>query len=154
MARQVMNSKLQMMLGNPNNKTKKELHRRQKNEQKLAVSAENMEPPAWLSPGAKTEFKRIVGLFEKTEVFNEADISELAVYCDLLMEYKSANMRLKKHGRDNDGKPNPDIRLKMQLSQRLDALARNLGLTPTARASMAINMKGDEASDGEDDFDD
>lgn len=48
MARPVMNSKLQMMLGNPNNKTKKELYRRQKNEQKLAVSAENMEPPAFL----------------------------------------------------------------------------------------------------------
>ncbi|VTZ90392.1 phage terminase small subunit P27 family [Limosilactobacillus mucosae] len=150
MPRTAQSAYLHVLQGNPNNKTKKELSRRIHNEERMQVSAENMKPPFGISAGAEKEFKRIVKLFKPTQLFNEADVAELAMYCDLLMEYKACNTRLKKHGREKDGKPSPDIRLKMQLSQQIDRLARNLGLTPTARASMAINAKDEEVDDDED----
>lgn len=152
MPRQAQSAMLSILNGNPNNKTKKELHKRIKNEKKLSVSAKDVVPPSWLSTGAKNEFKRIVKLFSDTELLNEADIAELAMYSDLLMEYKSCNARLKKHGREKAGKPSPDIRLKMQLAQQVDKLAKNLGLTPTARASMAIHANDDKGVDDDDDF--
>lgn len=140
-----------MLNGNPNNKTKKELAKRTKNEKRMEVSNENMTPPAWLSTGAKKEFNRIVDLFSDNKLLNEADITELAMYCDLLSEYRACNTRLKKNGRSVDGKPSPDVRMKLQLSQQIDKLAKNLGLTPSARASMAINLDEIEEDD-EDDF--
>lgn len=140
-----------MLNGNPNNKTKKELAKRTKNEKRMEVSNENMTPPAWLSTGAKKEFNRIVDLFKENKLLNEADITELAMYCDLLSEYRACNTRLKKNGRSVDGKPSPDVRMKLQLSQQIDKLAKNLGLTPSARASMAINLDEIEEDD-EDDF--
>lgn len=151
MPRQAQSAYLQMLNGNPNNKTKKELAKRTKNEKRMEVSNENMTPPAWLSTGAKKEFNRIVDLFKKNKLLNEADITELAMYCDLLSEYRACNTRLKKNGRSVDGKPSPDVRMKLQLSQQIDKLAKNLGLTPSARASMAINLDEIEEDD-EDDF--
>ena len=142
---------LHIVEGNPNNKTKKELYRREKNEKKLAVAAENIDPPAWLTPGAKNEFNRVVKLFKGTTLLNEADIQTLAIYSDLCMEYKACQARLKKNGRSIDGKPSPDIRLKLQISQQISKCAKDLGLNPAARASLAINMT-DEKGDDDDEF--
>ena len=138
--------------GNYNHKPKDELKRRAKNEQKLKVSAEHMDPPSYLDPGAKKQFRAIVKLFKGTDLLNEADINEIARYCDLTKEYKSCNTRLKNHGRSKDGKPDPNIRLKLQISAELDKIAKNLGLNPAARASLAINMTDDQNSDDDDDF--
>ena len=150
MPRTAQSAMLHLIEGNPNNKTKKELHKRLKNEREMAVSAKNMDAPAWLSTGAKKEFKRVVDLFKGTTVLNEADIAELALYADTISEYKAANSRLKKNGRSIDGKPNPDLRLKMQLGEKMDKYARSLALPPTARASLAINKEDTKA--GDDDF--
>nr|WP_321315019.1 phage terminase small subunit P27 family [uncultured Ligilactobacillus sp.] len=151
MPRQAQSAYLQILNGNPNNRTKKELSKRTKNEKRMAFSNENMNPPTWLSGGAKKEFNRIVNLFDESKLLNEADITELAMYCDLLAEYKACNTRLKKNGRSQDGKPSQDLRMKLQLSQQIDKLAKNLGLTPAARASMAINLDENDEDD-EDDF--
>ena len=46
--------------GNYNHKPKDELKRRAKNEQKLKVSAEHMNPPSYLEAGAKKQFRAIL----------------------------------------------------------------------------------------------
>lgn len=138
--------------GNYNRKPKEELRRRAKNEQKLQVSAEHMDPPAYLDSGAKKQFRAIIKLFKGTDLLNEADVDEIARYCDLTKEYKSCNRRLKRDGRSINGKPNPDLRMKLQISSELDKLAKNLGLNPAARASLAINMTDDQKSDDDDEF--
>ena len=66
--------------GNYNHKTKDELKRRAKNEEKLQVSSEHMDPPTYLDSGGKKLFKSIVKLFEETNLLNEADINEIARY--------------------------------------------------------------------------
>lgn len=138
--------------GNYNHKTKDELKRRAKNEEKLQVSSEHMDPPTYLDSGGKKLFKSIVKLFKETDLLNEADINEIARYCDLTQEYKSCNRRLKRNGRLTDGKPNPDLRMKLQISAELDKLAKNLGLNPAARASLAISMTDEQKGDDDDDF--
>lgn len=42
---------LHIIEGNPNNKTKAELSRRKNNEERLKVSANNIDPPSWLNTG-------------------------------------------------------------------------------------------------------
>lgn len=138
--------------GNYNHKPKDELNRRAKNEKKLAVSAKHMDPPNYLDSSAKKLFRSIVKLFKGTDLLNEADIGEIARYCDLTMEYKSCNRHLKHDGRSINGKPSPCIRTKLQISSELDKLAKNLGLNPAARASLAINMTDDQKDDDDDEF--
>lgn len=138
--------------GNYNHKTKDELKRRAKNEKKLQVSSDNMKPPSFLDTGAKKQFRYIVKLFKGTDLLNDADVPEIARYCDLTSEYKACNSRLKRNGRSHDGKVSSDLRMKLQISAELDKLAKNLGLNPAARASLAINMTDDTSGDDDDDF--
>lgn len=141
---------LHLMEGNPNNKTKKELYKRQKNEKKLAISAAHIDPPTWLSTGAKNEFNRLKKLLAPTEILTDADINLLAIYCDTLMDYKACNAEVKKHGRSVQEKPNPFWREKQKLAPLLQKLGNELGLSPSARASLAINMTEETTDD--DDF--
>lgn len=151
MPRTAQSAMIHILEGNPNNKTKKELYRRQKNEAKLAVSNKSILAPPWLSTGAKNEFNRIKVLFETTDILTEADINILAIYCDTLMDYKSFKAQVKKHGIMIGGKINPAIREKQKSAELLNKLANQLGLTPTARASMAINLgsRGESSDDEE-----
>lgn len=152
MPRKAQSSIIQIFEGNPNNKTKKELAKRQKNEQKLNFGTQNLKPPKWLSSGAKKVFLMIVDIYKDTSFLNDADVVTLAQYCDWYSEYLACNNRLKKNGKSIDGKPSPELRLKLQISGELDRLARELGLTPSARASLAIHMNDeDEAKDDDDD---
>lgn len=138
--------------GNPNNINKKELSRRAKNEQKLAISSANIKPPDWLTKSGESEFKRIVLLFEPTEILTEADINLLAVYCDTLVDYQAYITQIKKHGRLVKGKLNPFIHEKQKTAELLNKYANQIGLTPSARASLAINMNQSGDDDDEEDF--
>lgn len=136
--------------GNPNNLTKKEIYRRKNNEEKLKVSSNNLNPPSWLEPGAKKNFKRIVELMEPTGILSDVDIDILAVYCDTYYDYLSYKRKIRKTGNLIEGKVNPLIREKRNASAALTKYANMLGLTPSARASLAIHL--DEESDDDDDF--
>lgn len=91
-------------------------------------------------------------MFKDSDLFNEADVTTLARYADLWGEYVAANRRLKKNGKYHDGKLDPDLGFKLKLSAELDKLAKELGLTPAARASLAISKKDDESDKSDDDF--
>lgn len=142
---------LSLINGNPNNKTKKDLYKRKKNKQRLQLSADNLTPPGWLNSGAKKEFNRIVEILEKSQVLTNADVNTLAIYCDTLYDYKSYKNQIKKHGMLIDDKVNPFIREKRNAAQLLDKLGNELGLSPSARTSLAINLP-DMKEDDDDDF--
>lgn len=153
MPRTAQSAMIHILEGNPNNKTKKELSKRLKNEKSLELSSDNIVPPSWLDSGAKKEFKRIVLIFSKSKLLTDADINLLAIYCDTLSDYKSCNTQIKKRGRMVKGRVNPFVREKRSLADLLDKYARQLGLTPAARASLAINMNDDSGGgDDDDDF--
>ena len=146
MPRNAQSAYMQVLNGNPNKRTKKQLKKRIKQEEKLQVSAKDMDIPISADAGVKKEYNRILNLF------NEADVTTLARYADLWGEYVAANRRLKKNGKYHDGKLDPDLGFKLKLSAELDKLAKELGLTPAARASLAISKKDDEPEKSDDDF--
>ncbi|WP_162129588.1 phage terminase small subunit P27 family [Lactobacillus hominis] len=147
---------LQVLNGNTNRRTKEQLKGRVKQEEKLHVSDQNMDIPISTNAVVKKEYNRIVELFKNSDLLNEADITTLARYADLWGEYVKADRRLTKYGRINQetGKLSPDIALKLKLSAELDKLAKDLGLTPAARASLAISKKDEKVGDddGDEDF--
>lgn len=158
MPRKALSATQQIMAGNPNNKTKKDLHKRLKNEKKLDFGSENLKPAFPLNATAKKAFNAIKKTYAKTSFLNDADAYVLTRYCDLLSEYKACINRLKANGRFSDGKVSSDLRFKLNLSAELGKLEKELGLTPAARASLAIHMNDEDdekenKSDATDDFD-
>lgn len=134
----------QIMAGNPNNITKKTLHKRLKNEKKLNFGSENLKPAFKLNTTAKKAFDAIKKVYSDTSFLNDADAYVLTRYCDLLSEYKACNTRLKANGRFSEGKVSSDLRFKLNLSAELSKLEKELGLTPAARASLAIHMNDED----------
>ncbi|GKT04456.1 phage terminase small subunit P27 family [Furfurilactobacillus entadae] len=155
MPRTAKSAALHLYEGNPNNLTKKELYKRQKNESKLKVSQANIDPPSWLNMTAKNEFKRITALMAETDVLTEADIGILALYCDTYADYLAYRRQIKANGMQSSGKLNVFIREKRNAAQLLDKLGSELGLSPGSRASLAIRMNDDSSgkADEHDEFD-
>ncbi|MCP8859448.1 phage terminase small subunit P27 family [Latilactobacillus curvatus] len=151
MPRTAKSAMLHIMEGNPNNKTKKELQKRQKNELKMKLSADNLVPPKWLNESAAKRFTEITQIMAPTGILSDSDVDTLAIYCDTLADYKSHKNKVKQLGMFKDGKVNPFVREKRNTAILLNRYANELGLTPSARASMAIHMSDDEDGD-EDDF--
>lgn len=147
-------ARLQLIQGNPNRRTKEQLSRRAENEKKLQMRAlaENIKPPAWLPTMAKKEFKRLAQLLLEVELINEADIDHLAAFCDAYAQYVQYTKEIKRTGLWVDGKPNPMIMRKKDAAAQIRSFGADLGLSPAARARLAIKMSGDDKDDDEDDF--
>jgi P27 family predicted phage terminase small subunit len=143
-------AKLTLLEGNSSRYTKAELERRIENEEKLKMRADNIIAPNWLSADAKKEFNRLAEILLECEVITEADINILALYCDALSEYKSCIKEIKAKGKWVGDKPNPFYVRKEKAFVQLKSAGTELGLSPSARAKLAINMNSEE--DDEIDF--
>ncbi|TGA95622.1 phage terminase small subunit P27 family [Sporolactobacillus shoreae] len=143
---------LQLIQGNPNRRTKEQLNKRVENEKKLQMRAENVKPPAWLPTAAKKEFKRLAELLLEVELINEADIDHLALFCDAYAQYIQYTKEIKSMGLWVDGKSNPLIMRKKDAAAQMRSFGADLGLSPSARAKLAIKLNGDDRDDDEDDF--
>ncbi|MBC1615318.1 phage terminase small subunit P27 family [Listeria booriae] len=143
--------RLQIVDGNKNHRTKDEIEKRMKNEDRLKMSADNIEPPPWLDKTAKAEFNRIKALLLEIELINDADVLHLALYCDSYSQYLSYKRQVKKKGMWVSGKPNPFILRMKDAAIQMRSFGADLGLSPAARAKLAINLNGDDA-DEDDDF--
>lgn len=143
-------AKLQLLQGNPNKKNTNELKRRAEKEEKMKMSADHVVPPSWLSKTAKKEFERLSKLLLEVELINNADVGHLAMYCDAYSNYISFKRQVKSKGMWVDGKPNPFILRMKDASSQMRSFASDLGLSPSARAKLAISLEDDD--DDEDDF--
>lgn len=143
-------AKLTLLEGNTSRYTKAELERRIENEEKLKMRSDNIVAPNWLSADAKKEFNRLAELLLECEIITEADINILALYCDALSEYKLCKKMIKQLGALVDGKINPFYVRKEKAFVQLKSAGSELGLSPSARAKLAINMNNEE--DDDDDF--
>ena len=143
-------AKLTLLAGNKSRHVKAELEKRAANEEKMKMRAENIKPPSWLSATTKKEFVRLAELLSSIDLINEADIGHLALYCDAYAEYLSCKREIRKVGKWVDGKPNPFYIRKKDAAAQMRSLASDLGLSPAARARLAINLENEEEDD--DDF--
>jgi P27 family predicted phage terminase small subunit len=141
--------------GNAAHKTKKEMNSRIEAEEKMIIRADNIHAPTWLSKTAQAEFDRLTALLVEVEIMTEADINHLALYCDAYDKYICYNKQLKKgywvQGKD-EKKPNPFISKMNQAAAQMRTFATDLGLSPAARAKLAIRNADKKPGDEDEDF--
>lgn len=145
MARPAKSMKIQLIEGNTNNKTREEIARRAKAEEKFdVVSSEKMVPPATMGGDSKKVFKRIVKTLEPVGILNEADIDLIAMYADTLVIYTQVMDHLSMEGvvDQTTGNPSKFINERNKLAELLRKLGDKMGLSPQARAQIANTIAG------------
>ncbi|WP_312979646.1 phage terminase small subunit P27 family [Leuconostoc falkenbergense] len=145
MARPAKSMKIQMIEGNTNNKTREEIARRAKAEEKFdVVSSEHMQPPATLGSDSKKVFRKIVKIMEPVGILNEADIDLIATYADTQVIYTQVMDQLSMQGvvDPETGKPSRFISERNKLAELMRKLGDKMGLSPQARAQIANTIAG------------
>jgi len=130
------------------NLTKAEIEARRAAENRIKPKSHRIRPPDWLGDDAQQEFKRIIKEMKDLEVITNVDVDALAVYCDAYVNYIECTRIIDNEGimvniKDQDGNitssyPHPLMSKKRQLAEQMKAMATELGLTPSARAKIAM----------------
>ncbi|WOO43753.1 phage terminase small subunit P27 family [Bacillus subtilis] len=158
MPRPAKSATLQLIQGNPNKKNTEELVARAEHEKKMKMRSDNIKPPTWLDKVGKKEFKRVAALLTEVEIITEADISMLAAYCNAYSQYVSISKIIEEdgimvhtEGKDEDGKPiklvgeeHPLLKRQKNYFDQMKSAANDFGLTPSARAKLAITRTQEE----------
>ncbi|MGG0914707.1 phage terminase small subunit P27 family [Bacillus velezensis] len=158
MPRPAKSATLQLIQGNPNKKNTDELAARAEHEKKIKMRSDNIKAPPWLNKIAKKEFKRVAALLSEVEIITEADISMLAAYCNAYSQYISISEIIEKdgimvhtEGHDEDGNPiqligeeHPLLKRQKNYYDQMKSAANDFGLTPSARAKLAITRTQEE----------
>jgi P27 family predicted phage terminase small subunit len=147
MGRKAMPIQLHLLQGNKNRLTKKEIEQRMEAEERLKPKADKVKPPSWLDPLAKKEFRRIVSELSELGLITNVDIVALAAYCDAYSDYVKCTKLIAEEGlmvqytnkaAETNKVPHPLLTKKKQLHEQMKSLAAEFGLTPAARAKLAM----------------
>ncbi|MCP6733053.1 phage terminase small subunit P27 family [Bacillus subtilis] len=158
MPRPAKSATLQLIQGNPNKKNTEELAARAEHEKKMKMRSDNIKPPTWLDKVGKKEFKRVAALLTEVEIITEADISMLAAYCNAYSQYVSISKIIEEdgimvhtEGKDEDGnqiklvgEEHPLLKRQKNYFDQMKSAANDFGLTPSARAKLAITRTQEE----------
>lgn len=88
--------------------------------------------PVWLSKEAKKHWRLTVKRLMDMKLVGECDTDKLAVYCSCYAEFILAAK-------------NNNVQAMIKLAPIIDRLGTQFGMSPSARASMAIEMPQKEA---------
>jgi P27 family predicted phage terminase small subunit len=147
MGRNAKPIKLHLLEGNKNRLTKKEVEQRLEAEKKLQPKKDKIKPPTWLDSIAKKEFKRIAGELMELDLLTNVDVNALAAYCDAYSDYIKCTKIIQEEGlmveytnkaAETNKVPHPLLTKKKQLHEQMKSLAAEFGLTPVARAKLAM----------------
>lgn len=150
MGRKAKPINLHIVEGNPNRLTKKQIEQRKKAEAVLTVGTDRVKPPAWLNPAAKREFNRRAKELLKVGLISNADIDALARLCDATVDYIEMTKTIAEEGymveyinkaAKTNKVPHPFLAKKKALHDQMLKLEQEFGLTPSARARLAIPKK-------------
>ena len=106
--------------------------------------------PAWLSPLAAEEWDRIAPDLARMGTAKAVDGTALAAYCEAVARFRAAGDILAQTqvlvvDRDDRPRVNPAVRVARDASADMRMWARELGLTPSARAPLRIEHSGSVA---------
>ena len=146
---------LHLVGGNKSCLRKSEIEARKKAEARLRPGTDKVKPPTWLSSQAKREFNRIVKEFGAVEadLLTNVDVDLLATYCDAYVLYQECTKIVaqeglmveytNKAGAEN-AVPHPLLTKKKAAFDQMRACAIEFGLTPSARARLALPKEPDK----------
>jgi len=122
------------------------LYRRKDKDADLKIESSVPLSPKWLSEEAKAEWKRVTSALDKLGILTQLDRALLTVYCEMWEEYriatnyivtpigKKTQLVLKTKG--GNVIQNPAVAIRHKAFQLLLRAAAELGMSPSARASM------------------
>lgn len=147
--RRAMPIDLLLINGNKNKLTKSEIDQRKKAEAKIKPSTDKVRPPSWLSAAGKREFRKLVMELQQTELITNVDVNQLAAYCrvyERYVELQAGTPAVDEIGDpklDEEGNPIIEYNEKAidTYLKHLKTLAVEFGLTPSARAKIAMPKK-------------
>jgi len=144
---------LHLLQGNKSRLTKKEIEKRVEVENKLKPKKDKVKPPKWLDSIAKKEFKRIAEELMELDLLTNIDVNALAAYCDAYSDYIKCTQIIREEGlmveytnkaAETNKVPHPLLTKKKQLHEQMKSLASEFGLTPVARAKIALPKEKDK----------
>lgn len=163
-------AKLQLLQGNPNKRNTEELKKRAEMEEKLRMESNEIIAPNWLDKVGKETFEFIKKELLSIELITNPDTFVIAMYCNWYAEYVHLNKQYKKMKRDHKREYKKQVESGEEvtlapelygnpLSKQMDTCSRNLrsfgsdlGLSPSARAKLAIKLAEEESLEDEDDY--
>lgn len=144
-------AKLQLLSGNPNKKNTKELKKRAEAEEKLQMRTDKIKAPNWLDNTAVKAFNFLSKELLHIELITNGDVYPLAMYCYWYSEHMKLQAQASLVQTENpDAIGNPLIKQLDTCSKNMRSFGSDLGLSPSARAKLAIKMAQDE--DDDDDY--
>ena len=135
--------------------TKEEIQKREYEENLIRIDDKNIKAPNWLKDRvAKQEFKRLVALLEKIDIICELDITTLALYCETYAKLVNLIKELEQEELVVNNKPNPKVKMQLQLSEELRKLGNELGISLSSRLKFATSKAEKERDEVKDEFGD
>jgi len=125
-----------------------------KNEPKPKVGAPSA--PDWLDKAARAEWERIVPELDAIGLLTKVDGFVLGAYCSRLSAWIALEKKIAKRGAvykitstmgNSYYKARPEVAIAKEYLRDVRILAAELGLTPSARASMHSSKDSDDGSD-------
>jgi len=138
---------LQLLEGNKGKYSKKQLQERLEKEKSIQPNTNNIKAPPWLSPFAKREFKKMVKELLEVDLITNVDVNAMAMYCDAYGNYVECTKVIQEEGlmveytnkaAETNKVPHPLLTKQKALFEQMKALSTEFGLTPAARAKIAI----------------
>lgn len=136
-----------LVLNGKKHLTKKEIRERREREERLRPAADAVRAPSWLSKEARKIWRRAVKALGPLEILTNADVEQLAVFCDSAARYAECSRLIAEQGIIVDGPrgpmQNPAVSAQAKYAAIVARLGSKFGLDPSGRASIAI-PKGDD----------
>jgi P27 family predicted phage terminase small subunit len=122
---------------------KAERLRRQNEEEKIKVGRDGLEAPEWLDEEAKEEFVRIVEEAGAIKLFDNLDLSVLAIYCNAYSCYRQLTEKIQEKGFGYNGASDSDISKQEKYVKQILQCSSKLGLATTDRLKLIVPVPED-----------
>ena len=128
------------------NLTKAEIEQKQQQEERIKIDGENLSAPSYLTDRAKEEFERVVREAKKIEIFDNLDLSILAIYSSAYAQYLEITEEIQNMGQGfryvtADNKISPLINAQDKIIKQIMTCSSKLGLATTDRLKLIVPKK-------------
>lgn len=128
------------------NLTKAEIEQKQEQEERIKIDRENLTAPKYLTEKAKVEFERVVREAKKIEIFDNLELSILAIYSSAYAQYLEITEEIQKMDQayryvTEDNKISPLINAQDKIIKQIMTCSSKLGLATTDRLKLIVPKK-------------
>lgn len=125
---------------------KEQIKERQEQEERIKIDRENLTAPKYLTEKAKAEFERVVREAKKIEIFDNLDLSILAIYSSAYAQYLEITEEIQKMDQayryiTEDNKISPLINAQDKIIKQIMTCSSKLGLATTDRLKLIVPKK-------------